>query len=337
MPGAGHSARRSFARGHRGVIVGAAVSLALSGCSGDHHILSPKGPEAHRISVLGWGMIITATLICLLVFGLMVAALLPGDRHRLRAVPQRVYLVGGGIVLPTVVLLTLSGLTVTAMNRTGREGTVEIEVTGHQWWWEVRYPGSGAVTANEVHIPAGRPVRLTLRSDDVIHSFWAPALAGKLDLVPGRDNRLVIEADEPGVYRARCAEFCGAQHALMAMEVIAHPQDEFDDWLTHQAEPAAAPDPADARALAGLDTFQADTCASCHTIRGTDADGELGPDLTHLADRRTIGALTLPNDRTHLRDWVQDPQNAKFGAKMPPSELTDEELDDVVAYLEGLR
>jgi cytochrome c oxidase subunit 2 len=308
-------------------------SFGFAGCGGDHHVLAPHGPESGRVSALGWGMIITATVITLVVFGLLVAALLPGDRRGLRRLAPRSYVIAGGLVLPVVVLLTLSGLTVAATDATGRHGDLQVEVIGHQYWWEVRYPGTRAVTANEIHIPARTRVRLILRSDDVIHSAWVPALAGKIDLVPGRTNHLVIDANRPGTYRGQCAEFCGLEHARMAFTVIAQPPSRFRAWLRQQAVPART-EPGVAR---GRSTFLGQACAGCHTIRGTSAVGTKGPDLTHVASRRTLAALTLPNDRAALTRWIRDPQDPKPGARMPAVDLTPSELRDVVAYLDSLR
>ena len=314
-------------------VLGALV--VLGGCSGDHSILAPRGPEASRISILGWGMIASATVITLVVFGLLVAAILPGSHRWIRRPSERAYLIGGGLVLPIVVLLTLSGFTVVAIDDTGRRGDADITVVGRQFWWEVRYRGAGgtAVTANEIHIPAGRRVRLTLRSADVIHSFWVPSLAGKIDMIPGRTNHLVIEADHPGRYRGQCAEFCGVEHARMAFVVVAEPEAAYERWLQHQATDART-DPA---ASAGREAFEQQACAGCHTIRGTTADGTKAPDLTHLAQRETIAALTVPNDRAHLRRWITDAQHFKPGALMPPIDLDDRTRDDIVDYLASLR
>lgn len=309
------------------------LSIAIAGCSSDHHVLSPAGPAARRVSLLGWGLIITATVVTILVFAILVAALLPGERTLLRRISDRGYLVGLGIVMPMVILLTVSGVTVAATNATPREGDLVIEVVGHQYWWEVRYPGSRAITANEIHIPAGRRVRLELRSDDVIHSFWVPSLAPKIDMIPGQTNHLVLEADEPGTYRGQCAEFCGAQHARMAMQVIADTPNRYEAWVREQAAPAQKAQGVDD----GRQTFLNQSCAGCHTVRGTEADGEVGPDLTHLASRRTLAALTIPNDREHLTDWVRDPQDIKDGAIMPTSVLSPSQLEAVVDYLETLQ
>ena len=318
----------------RRCLVGATLALPLAGCSDGHSVLSAKGPEAARVSALGWGMIVVSSVISAVVFGLLAASLFPSVRERFRRHDETALVRWGGVALPVVVLLALSGLTVAAMVPSDdRDGTLELTVVGHQYWWEVTYPGAGAVTANEIHIPAGRRVRVALESPDVIHSFWVPSLAGKIDMVPGRTNHLVLEADRPGTYRGQCAEYCGAQHARMAFVVVAQEPAEFQRWLRHQAEPLAAA----ATDRPGRAVFERESCAGCHTVRGTEADGAIGPDLTHLADRDTIGALTLPNDRRELRAWVRDAQQFKAGAEMPPIDLSSEDLDAIVDYLEHLR
>jgi cytochrome c oxidase subunit 2 len=216
---------------------------------------------------------------------------------------------------------------------------ITIEVTGTQWWWKVRYIDSVAsrilTTANEIHIPVGTPVKLELLSNDVIHSFWVPRLGGKKDLIPGRRSVMWLRADSIGVYRGQCAEFCGHQHALMGLTVIAESRGDFDAWLAHQLEPAPEPSTPDQRR--GLEVFTSSTCAMCHTIRGTNAAASTGPDLTHLASRGTIAAATLPNTRGHLGGWISDPQSIKPGAKMPANSLQPADLQALLAYLESLR
>jgi cytochrome c oxidase subunit 2 len=310
-----------------------APSLGLAGCSGTHQILAPHGPESGRVSALGWGMIITATIISLVVFALLIAAVLPGERRGLRRVPPRAYLIGGGIVLPVVVLMTLSGLTVAATDATSRRGDLQVEVTGHQYWWDLRYPGTPAVTANEIHIPARTRVQLILRSVDVIHSAWVPALAGKIDLVPGRTNHLVINANHPGTFRGQCAEFCGLEHARMAFVVIAQTPSAFRAWLRQQSAPARS----DPSVADGRREFLSESCAGCHTIRGTSAHGTKGPDLTHVASRQTLAALTLPNTEAELTRWIRNPQDPKPGARMPAVDLSPKELHEIVTYLRSLR
>lgn len=212
-------------------------------------------------------------------------------------------------------------------------GALRVTVVGHQWWWEYRYPELGVVTANELHIPAGRPIYFDLQSVDVIHSFWVPRLAGKTDVIPGRTNHMWFEAQEPGLYLGQCAEYCGTQHANMMIRVVAETPEEFGRWVKGQQEPAAAVPAASADRAA----FFRLACVNCHTIRGTDARGTFGPDLTHLMSRQTLATGVVPNDHESLLQWVKDPQTIKPGCLMPDFQLSPEELRRVVAYLETLR
>jgi cytochrome c oxidase subunit 2 len=210
-----------------------------------------------------------------------------------------------------------------------------IEVVGRQWFWEVRYPGTGAVTANEIHIPVHTRVNVVATTGDVIHSFWVPQLNRKIDMIPGRRNRVLLAADRTGRFRGQCAEFCGLEHAHMAMYVYVQTRADFDRWL--RTEAAAAPAPAGAAARAGRDEFMRDQCASCHAIRGTSARGQVGPDLTHVGSRSSIAALTLPNTADALTAWLRDPQHVKPGNRMPDLDLSDRDIRVLVAYLEGLK
>jgi cytochrome c oxidase subunit 2 len=212
------------------------------------------------------------------------------------------------------------------------DAQLTIEVIGHMWWWEVRYPG-GVETANEIHVPVGETVRFEVSSVDVIHSFWVPELAPKIDMIPGRTNVLDVRAERPGTYRGQCAEFCGLQHANMALFVVAEARAEFDAWLRNEALPAPVPGPG---ATAGLGILLDSSCVGCHTIRGTEASGTLGPDLTHVAARQTLAAGTIANTHENLAAWISHPQSIKPGAVMPPTELSPQELSAVVEYLEGL-
>lgn len=316
-------------------VVGLAVLAA--GCGTNHSIIGPHGPEANRTAALAWFMFSLAGLITLVVFVLLFVGLFrrgSGEEH-----PRwwRPLVIGGGVVLPAIVLSTLSGLTVWALSTDpgSRPGDVHITVVGKQYFWAVSYDGTDAVTANEIHVPVDTPVRLTLKSADVIHSFWAPALAGKVDMIPGHVNHLTIEVDAPGTYRGQCAELCGVQHANMAFSIIAQPKPEFRRWLAHQAQDAHVPTRPAARK--GLDVFTSQSCVGCHTIRGTSATATVGPDLTHLASRHTIAALTLPNDTSHLREWVLGAQNVKPGANMPDLALPKSQADTLIAYLRQLK
>jgi cytochrome c oxidase subunit 2 len=289
------------------------------------------------------------TAIFVLVLALLLGALYRGParppvggesdaRHEGPAPPlgRTGFIVAGGVILPVVVLtpLFLLSLGTSATLRQPREG-LTVRVVGHMWWWEVRYPEQGVVTANEIHIPAGQPVRLELASADVIHSFWVPRLHGKRDMIPGIENVFWIQADEPGIYRGQCGEYCGTQHANMAFHVVALPPEEFEAWLAARAKPPSEPTTPEERR--GFQVFMKAGCAQCHAIQGTQAKGNVGPDLTCLGSRRTIGAAMLPNTHGNLAGWIADPLAIKPGIKMPRTYLAADELLALVAYLEGLK
>jgi cytochrome c oxidase subunit 2 len=212
------------------------------------------------------------------------------------------------------------------------ETKMTIKVIGRQWWWEARYPG-GAVTANEIHIPARTPVKVELTTADVIHSFWVPELNKKVDTIPGHPNSLLLYADRPGVFRGQCAEFCGLQHVNMSMRVYADPPARYRAWLASEAKPVGAA----AQQQPGFQTFANNQCAGCHTLRGTSAKGRIGPDLTHLASRKSLGALTIPNTPADLEAWIRDPQHFKPGNKMPALGLSDRQLTELTSFLGGLK
>ncbi|HXW00915.1 MAG TPA: cytochrome c oxidase subunit II, partial [Anaerolineae bacterium] len=224
--------------------------------------------------------------------------------------------------------------TMVALAATNTLDEVIVEIEGNQWWWEVNYPLQEFTTANEIHIPVGPPVELKVTSIDVIHSFWVPELHGKIDLIPGQTNSFWLQADEPGVYYGECAEFCGIQHAKMALVVVAQPEAEFTAWLEQQQQPAAQI--TEATLLEGQQIFLGSACISCHTVKGTNATGDLGPDLTHLASRLTLAAGTLENNQNNLAGWIIDPQNIKPGNLMPSTDLSENELQALLAYLESL-
>jgi cytochrome c oxidase subunit II len=227
------------------------------------------------------------------------------------------------LILGGVYLFSLRQMDALAEDSAGAR--TAIEVVGRDWWWEVRYP-NGAVTANEIHIPVGEPVEIELTTADVIHSFWVPRLQVKTDQIPGEVNRTWLEADRPGTYRGQCAEFCGLQHANMVFYVIAQDPAEYEAWLEHEAAPA------EATGSEGETIFLQASCAGCHAIRGTGAEGRLGPDLTHLASRRTLAGV-MENNRENLLEFVRDPHDIKPGVTMPPAELDEDELDAVIDYL----
>jgi cytochrome c oxidase subunit 2 len=300
--------------------------------------LTPAGPDAAAIGELGWTMTIAAGVL----FGAVMLLAVRGWRAR-RHVDARVWIVGGGIALPLVLLTALLWWSLSTTARLARPSSLtplRIAVTAKMWWWEVRYtdPATGRdiVTANEIRIPAGRAVYLGLTTSDVIHSFWVPALAGKVDMVPGRVHGLALRADRPGVWRGQCAEFCGAQHAKMALHVVALAPGDFDAWLAAQARPA--PPPADAQLARGRAVFLARRCDACHTVRGVAEGGKLGPDLTHVGGRLYLAAGTLPTHRGTLAGWIADPQASKPGARMPATRALDgNDLRALAAWLESLK
>ena len=328
------------------------ISMLLLIVSSDapaQSMVHPAGPAAEEIAQLWWLMLGAFTGVFLLVMVLLVYAISRRSRpmasFETGTIPNvgttppwggTGFIVAGGIILPIMVLtpLFIYSLTASARLRTPTDA-LTIRVVGHMWWWEVRYPDSGIVTANEIHIPAGKPVRLELASADVIHSFWVPRLNGKRDMIPGVENVFWIQADEPGVYRGQCGEYCGTQHANMAFEVIALPPAEFGAWLVAKAEIISEPESSTTER--GLQVFLKAGCVQCHAIQGTRAVANAGPDLTHLGSRRTIGGALLPNTRGNLAGWISDPQAIKPGAKMPRSYLNGEDLQSLVSYLESLQ
>jgi cytochrome c oxidase subunit II len=306
--------------------------------------LEPGGPQAALIAAETWYLIAVMTAVFVLTAGALAIALV---RRREAQPPSRnvraaAFAVGGALAVTVAVLianLVIDMRVAHALDHLSRDGALTIEVRGEQWWWEVEYadddPSRRVTTANEIHIPVGEPVLLSLRSVDVIHSFWVPNLHGKRDLIPGYTRSLWIEVDEPGVYRGQCAEFCGHQHAHMAFAVVAEPRAEFERW--YEAQLGTALPPAQGLASSGLDVFLGKSCPLCHTIRGTDASGRVGPELTHVASRVRIAAETLPNDDDALRAWILDPHAFKPGVRMPQNPLTTDEADAIVAYLRGLK
>jgi cytochrome c oxidase subunit 2 len=247
--------------------------------------------------------------------------------------------VGAGVILPVTLiaaLFVISDMFViqTTQAPAAASTRLTVQVIGHQWWWELRYPGTKAVTANELHIPVRTPVRVEVQTDDVIHSFWVPRLNRTIDMIPDQTNAIELYADAGGRYRGQCLEFCGLQHAHMSFYVYADPPATFRRWLAGQERPAAAP--AGTAAQRGEQYFLHGACADCHTIRGTSASGVTGPDLTHLASRTTLGALTVPNTPADLKRWIAGSQDLKPGNQMPDLHLSQAELRDLVAYLESL-
>lgn len=328
------------------------AALFISGCSNSPSALAPKGVAAKITADLFWLFTAVSAAVWVLVLVALAGALL-----RRRSVEERAaslaplssrrehwatVIISGAIAITGVILIVLTATSYFAGKSLANLAAGEpliIDVTGHQWWWEIRYentaPERVLTTDDELHLPAGAPILLKLASADVIHSFWVPELAGKEDLVPGRENYLHIVASTPGNYRGPCAEFCGLQHAHMGLRVIVDEPQQFEAW--YERELASAKEPVSDEARLGRDVFLAQPCVTCHKIRGTEAQGEAGPDLTHFGSRSSVAAETLPNTPGSLGGWIADPQRIKPGAKMPATDLSTVELNAIVAYLEGLR
>jgi cytochrome c oxidase subunit 2 len=236
-------------------------------------------------------------------------------------------------IIPVIIVLVLfmvTTRTIWGLQKVERPpDAMPVTVVGHQWWWEFQYPELGITTANELHVPASKATYLTLQSADVVHSFWVPRLAGKTDVIPNRNNEMWFGGAEPGVYVGQCAEFCGTQHANMLLRVYVHTDEQWQAWVKQQQRPAATV----AAASKGRDVFLKTACINCHTVRGTVADGRFGPDLTHLMSRDTLGAGVVVNNAENLKAWLDDPDHDKPGVLMPSMKLSDDELEQVVAYL----
>ncbi|WP_435060712.1 cytochrome c oxidase subunit II [Amycolatopsis thermoflava] len=321
--------------------------LLLAGCSGRApSTLDPAGPGARRVASLWWLLFwISAGVFAVFLVVLVWAV---ARRHRsgsIRRGDATRFVVVTGAVVPFVILTGVYAVGLRDMSAlrapehpaaaAAAPGTVTVEVTGHQWWWEVRYPGTAATTANEIHVPVGTPVQVRLTTDDVLHSFWVPQLMPKTDLIAGQVNTTWITAEEPGTYRGMCAEYCGLQHRYMHFVVVAEPRAAFDAWVAHVASPAPSPDTAAEQR--GMQVFLQTGCAACHTVRGTPADGTVGPDLTTVGDRWSLGAGAAPNNTGALGGWVANSQQVKPGNAMPPQPVPAEALPDLVAYLRSLK
>jgi cytochrome c oxidase subunit II len=327
------------------MVVALACTTVLTACS-DHapSTLDARGPAARTIEALWWFMFIVSSVVVVVVGALILVAMARRRRSEPPAEEPRWshrLLFGGGVAVPLVVLSVLWVWTLHDLSALSEPigsgptpGSLTIDVVGHQWWWEVRYPNEGIVTANDIHIPAGQPVHLRLTTVDVIHSYWVPQLTGKIDMIPGRTNALTIQADMPGTYRGQCAEFCGLQHAQMIFYVVADTPADFQAWVGR--ETAAPVTSSDAEALRGQQVFESEPCAACHTIRGTSAHGTAGPDLSDFGGRLSIGAGSAPNTPGNLGGWIVNSQSIKPGNEMPPIQLEPDELQALISYLEGL-
>jgi cytochrome c oxidase subunit 2 len=317
--------------------------------------MTPAGRQAAQTHALLWLQVIVCGAVFVAVIGFVLYVILRwrgtpagagfeqsvqhASEGETRTMLRWVVVATGITIIILFVFLVASVFTGRHLSAYSQEQAFTVELTGHQWWWEVRYPNSDpsqiVVTANEIHIPVGKPVMIRGTSTDVIHSFWVPTLNGKRDLIPSRITVEYIEADHPGIFRGQCAEFCGLQHAHMSLMVIAEPAEQFNAWMAAQRLPA--PEPTTDAERRGKDVFEHAPCTNCHAIRGADAFGQVAPDLTHVGGRRTIAAGTLPNTPGHLAAWIADSQVYKPGNKMPPIVLDAQDVQPVMAYLESLK
>lgn len=322
--------------------------IFLTACEAETSALNPRGEGATHIANLWIIMLIIGAVVYLQVISFIVLALFQ------RRQPENVdalapdtsppsnrarnFIIANGIAIPIVILTVVFGfnlVTLAALSPADEQPELTIEVIGHRWWWEIRYPEYGVVTANEIYIPTGTRVELRLTSEDVIHSIWIPSLNGKTDLIPGRSNRMYLYTEEEGVYHGMCAELCGVQHALMRFPTVAQSPEDFEQWIAHQQQ--EAPIPQDELTQRGQQIFMGSACVYCHTIRGTSASGVIGPDLTHIASRSMLGAGAVPNTPGNMAGWVIDSQSIKPGNLMPPIYLESADLQALLAYLETLQ
>jgi cytochrome c oxidase subunit 2 len=340
--------RRRRTRRFGALIAPCLAGLLLAGCGEQQNSLAPESHQARDIASLFWWMMGGAWIGLALVVALLVLAWRRGRRRPASAAGRGkpdeklgwYVVVGAGVVTPIALiaaLFVISNIFViqTTQAPAASKTRLTVDVIGHQWWWEVRYPGTPVVTANEIHIPAHTPVRVNVTTADVIHSFWVPRLNRTIDAIPGQRNAIELNAQAVGRYRGQCDEFCGLQHAHMAVYVYAQPPAQFRKWLAAQAKPARPP--RGALAARGEKVFVQGACSSCHTIAGTAAQGDVGPDLTHLQSRHTLGALTVPNRKGYLSGWILDSQHVKPGNQMPNIDLSGPQLQALLAYLEGLK
>ena len=305
--------------------------------------LEPKGDVARRIDNLIDPVFIVAGVVFVLVQGLILVAIIKFRARPDSPEPEQIHgntrLEVGWTLIPAVILVAVAVPTIATIFDLARkpDNPINVTVTARQFWWEYSYDDLGVVTANELRMPAGRPVELTLHSLDVIHSYWIPPLGGKMDVVPGRSNRMHLEADAPGEYLGTCTEFCGDSHANMRLKAIAMTPQDFDAWVASQRAPVAAP-AAGTAAEEGVTVYNQRGCGSCHTVAGV-SDGVIGPDLTHFATRTTFAGSMFENNDANLRKWLSDPQGVKPGNKMliPGGRLSPDEVTKLIAYLNSLR
>jgi cytochrome c oxidase subunit 2 len=321
------------------LVVGAAAGFSQAACS--RGALNPQTSQAKDIADLWWLMLALSIFVCVAVLGLLGFALFRrrSKQSGFERKPRNLlwFILGGGAAIPAVILLVVFAATISVMaaKASGTEQPLRIDIVGHDWWWEVSYPDAGITTANEIHVPTGAVVDFHVRTADVIHSFYIPELGRKIDLIPGVENTMQVKVLSSGTWRGQCAEYCGLQHAHMAIFLTAQDRSQFDSWLTDQKRPLSQPLTGDA--LKGEQVFLGSACVYCHTVQGTNATGKIGPDLTHLMSRDYLASGTVPNTPGNLAGWVLNPQTIKPGNQMPATQLSGPEVQSLLTYLQGLK
>ena len=348
-----------FRRGLKAVLLLGVLGLLSAGCStgNPQSTIDPRGPNAQMIyDLMVLPIFVPAVIVFFVVEGVLIWTVfryrgregdpLPVQTHGNTPL-EITWTIIPAIILIVILYFTFQTQAALAHPPESRDA-VNVRVIGHQWWWEFQYPDLGVTTANELHIPTGVPINVTLESIDVIHSFWVPLLGGKQDAIPGRVNRMWLQADREGTYFAQCAEFCGVQHALMRFLVVAESQSSFNSWATNErrlqgfgsaAIPTPAPGQQPSLVQQGATLFASGACITCHTVRGTQAAGIVGPELTHFGSRKSIAANTLPKDDAglNLKRWLRNPQAVKPGSLMPNLNLSEADIEAIAAYLESLK
>jgi cytochrome c oxidase subunit 2 len=331
-------------RGALLVVVPCVFAFVLAACGNDSSpsAMDPHGDEAKRIAGVWWLMFGLAVVVYVVVAGFVIVSSLRGrrrggDEPRDKPLRDSAFIWIGGIIVPVAILALLAVVTVHtgAALRNPKADELRVDVSGQQWWWRVTYHDPTFETANEIHLPVGRPVAIRLTSDNVIHSFWVPQLASKVDTIPGQTNVLRFRPEKTGVYRGLCAEFCGIQHARMQFLVIVESPEDFGRWEARRQNPPA--EPTSEEAARGRMVFEKEACAGCHTIDGTSAQGRVGPNLTDIGIRRTIASATLDKTTRNLTEWIENPRQWKPGVIMPPAVISHDDVRAIVAYLESLK
>lgn len=327
-------------RAIREVALGLGLATAASGCGSSQSTLSPDSHASDTIATLWWVMFVGSAVIFAGVVALLAIGILRrrgADAPSTRSPGQR-FVAVLGLIVPAVILVLLFVLSIESIPATSPSSSTHgltVNVVARQFFWDVSYPGHGIRSANEIHIPVGVPVNVRVTSGDVIHSLWVPALNRKVDVIPGRTNVVTFDATRAGRFRGQCAEFCGPEHAEMALYVIAQPRTAFNAWLADESRPTTVP--VSAELERGQQIFLGSDCEYCHRIAGTNASGTIGPDLTHIGSRSTLAAGTISNNPGSLAGWIIDPQHIKPGNKMPGTSLDGRDLQALVDYLESLR